>query len=125
MTSQPAERRLLCLHCRQIILIHPETALTACPNCGSRSIPADTADTTTLTITTHELRILTIWASNWATHIKDTPGCDDSPKVISGILDEIGKATAVPLSLGQEIADLRAEFGEVRVVRGDGSEVDL
>lgn len=123
--DQPTEQRLLCLHCRAVILVRPETPLSACPKCQSRSVPADLADTTTITLTTHELRILTIWASNWAHSIKDAPGCTDSPKVIAGILDEIGKTTSAALSLGQEIADLRAEFGDVRVVRGDGTETDL
>jgi DNA-directed RNA polymerase subunit RPC12/RpoP len=124
-TQQPAEQLLLCLYCRAVILVDPETPLSACPKCGSRNVPADLADTVTVTITTHELRVLTMWASNWADHIKDMPNCDHAPKVITGILDEIGKATSAPLSMRQEIADLRAEFGEVRVYGADGTERDL
>lgn len=120
--------RLLCCHCREITDVDPEgEPLRACPNCGSTSVPADADDTATVTLTKHELRILCIWASNFAEGIKDREGCEDSPKVVYGILDHLGTQVDVALSMRQEMADVRAEFPDATVTirRGDGTEVDL
>lgn len=37
-----------------------------CPSCGTQSVPCSIARDVTLNINWHELRILTIWADNWA-----------------------------------------------------------
>lgn len=120
--------RLLCCHCREITEVDLEgSALTACPHCGSTSAPADADDLATVTLTKHELRILCIWASNYAENIKGHPGCGDSPKVVYGILDHLGTQTDVALSMRQELADVRAAFPDsaVTVRRADGTETDL
>lgn len=110
--------RLLCVPCRNVVEVTPDHRLTACPSCGSTGVPADADDTVTLTITTHELRILTIWASNWA--------AQDAvmAPVVRGILDGLAQYTAAALSLSQEIADLRAAFPNATVTvldAGDGA----
>lgn len=120
--------RLLCLHCRETTEVDPEgSALTACPHCGSTSAPADADDQVTITLTVHELRILCIWASNYAENIKDNPGCGDSPRAVYGILDHLGTQTDTPLSMRQELADLRSALpnSTVTVRRADGTETDL
>jgi DNA-directed RNA polymerase subunit RPC12/RpoP len=38
----------------------------ACPSCGTKSIPMHPQEDVTLKINWHELRILIIWAENWA-----------------------------------------------------------
>ena len=118
-------QRLLCLRCRNVAEVPRDKPIARCPNCGANSVPADLDDTITLTITSQELRILTFWAERWASHIKDFPNCEAAPTVIGGIVNEIGKATAAPLTLSQEVADLRAEVGDVKVVREDGTEIDM
>lgn len=47
--------------------------------------------------------------------------------MVYGILDDIGRITSAPLSMRQELADLRADsnVGEVRVYRSDGTPTDL
>lgn len=114
-------KRLLCMACGSEADQTPD--MRACPSCGDASHPpADLSDAVSLTISTHELRILTMWASNWAHSIEERyPG---SNKAVSIILDRLATQTDAPLSLSQEIADLRREFGEVRVYR-DGNEVDI
>lgn len=96
----------------------------ACPGCGARGVPADTEDTVTVTLTKHELRILTIWAGNWADlHGTALPSM---PAVIQGIVDELGKSTDVAMSLSQEISDLRAAFPKADVrMFGGGRETEL
>jgi hypothetical protein len=119
--------RLLCCHCRETTFMDPEGEHpTACPNCGSTAVPADAEDTATVTLTKHELRILCIWASNFAEGIKNRPGCEDSPKVIYGILDHLGTQTDIALSMRQEMADVRGAFPDSTVtVYGHGEESDL
>lgn len=117
--------RLLCLDCRgETEWNEADPDLSGCPHCASTAVPADLDDTVTPTITVHELRVLTIWASNWAQHIAEK--CPNAPKQIRGILDELGKSTAAALSLSQELADLRANpaVGNVVVYR-DGEPTDL
>jgi len=114
--------RLLCLQCAAETEADPESELSGCPSCGdSAHVPANLDDTVNITITRHELRILTIWANNWAHSHDDEPG----QKAVRTILDRLGTQTDTPLTLGQEIADLRAAFGDVRVISSGGEEVDL
>lgn len=117
--------RLLCLLCRTVTALDDGDTVEACPGCGNRYNPADADDTVTVTLTALELRILTIWASNYAEAIKDRPGCEDSPTVVYGILDHIGTYTDLPLSMRQEFADLRAHVGEVTVYNPDGTVSDM
>ena len=115
--------RLLCLRCREIV---DQEGLTACPTCGSTKPPADADDTVTATLTRHELRILTFWASNYAASIKDHPDGGDAPLVITGILDHLAHFTDTALSLRQEIADVRSAFPTSNVtVHRNGKETDL
>lgn len=115
---------LLCLECRDEFEDVPE-GYVACPGCGARGVPADTEQTVTVTITKHELRILTFWAANFAAANRDR--APEMPAIVQGIVDELGKSTDVALSLSQEITDLRRAFpkADVRVFRSDGLETDL
>lgn len=40
--------------------------LTECPNCGTDGVPCHNDNQVTVSINTHELRLLCIWAENWA-----------------------------------------------------------
>lgn len=104
--------RLLCLDCGAET-VDPPPGTKACPSCGESSIPADLDDTATITLTTHELRILTMWADNYARTI----GCGH---VTRTILDRLAPQTDAALSLSQEFADLRAALPDstVTVYRG-------
>jgi hypothetical protein len=113
--------RLLCLSCGNTT----ETGepLNACPACGDKGhVPADLDDTVTVTLTKHELRIVTFWAES---HARELGG--DALKAMGVILLRLGTQTDVALTMSQEIADLRAVFADSKVTvhRDDGSEVDL
>lgn len=116
--------KLLCMDCGAEI--DPEGRnLICCPECGSQSIPADLDDSVTITISNHELRILTMWASNWARGAS-RPGVDMN-KPIGVILARLGTQTSAALTLSQEIADVRAAFpeSEVKVRDASGKELDI
>jgi hypothetical protein len=113
--------RLLCLACGAESVITEGASVPGCPECGDRQgIPADLDDTVDVHISKHELRILTMWADNHARSIK-------MPHVTRIILDRLGTQTDAPLTLGQEIADVRAAFpdAEIRVYDDHGNEQDL
>lgn len=117
--------RLLCLACGGEADTLTAGPLDACPNCGDKGVPADLEDVTSITLTTHELRILTIWASNWANAIASQH--PNTPRVLQTILDRIGMQTSAALTLRQEIADIRAAYpdSKVTVYNDRGEEVDL
>lgn len=75
------------------------------------------ADDVTLKINIHEIRCLTIWASNFAERF-DAGG----KQSLAGILDRIRKQLPrpVPLTMSDEFEDLR-KLGDVEVHRSDGS----
>lgn len=113
--------RLLCLECGAEVATKPDEELDRCPACGdSAHIPADLDDIVHLNITRHELRVLTMWADNWGR-------LQNQQKAVKTIIDRIGMQTDAALTLSQELADVRAEFGQdsVRVIDGGGNEIDL
>lgn len=80
-----------------------------CPACGTDSVPCDIAQDVTLKINWHELRILTIWASNWAQ--KKCPA--DAQRTLASILRRLDgqrPAEFAALTLLQEIKELPAEL---------------
>jgi hypothetical protein len=95
----------------------------ACPACGATGVPSAIADDVTIKINWHELRILGIWASNWAeAKFRD----EDGHRTLRAILARLqaqhpGKA---PLSLEGELKDLARSglmTGDIEVTRPDGS----
>ena len=59
-----------------------------CPKCGSQGVPCGVGEDTTVEINWHELRILVIWAENWAQHCKRQASDDSSgkmPKTVTAI----------------------------------------
>jgi len=99
--------------------------LKCCPHCQSQAVPADLDDSVTIQITNHELRVLTMWASNWARRMS-RPGSDLN-KPISTILTRLGTQTSAALTLSQEIADIRQAMpdSEVKVYNDRGEVLDL
>lgn len=57
----------------------------ACPACGHDGVPCDPAQDVTVKINWHEIRILTIWADNWARD-RCTP---QSRKALAAILQRL------------------------------------
>lgn len=110
---------LLCLCCHTSTEQVPD--MRACPSCGcSKHPPADLGDTVTITLTQHELRVLTFWAAEHGRKVMSGP-CNP----IQTITDRLSLQTSTALSFSQEIADLRAAFpaSDVTVVR-DGRVAD-
>jgi NMD protein affecting ribosome stability and mRNA decay len=108
---------LLCMQCGETTT---SDDLDACPSCGDKvHPPANLDDTVTVTLARHELRILTFWADSFARQSECTQ------KAMRIILDRLATQTDTALTMSQEIADLRAAFGDVQVTDSHGRELDL
>jgi DNA-directed RNA polymerase subunit RPC12/RpoP len=84
-----------------------------CPECGHRGIPADLTEKVSVSITWHELRVLTIWAERWASHCKDTP---NMLPTVYGIADrlQMQHMDKPGLTFLSELSDLRGTgFGNI------------
>lgn len=90
----------------------------ACPKCGSEGMPCSPDDDVEIKINWHELRILTIWAENFA--VKCPPHGPITPsQTIKAIAKRLQEQfpSRTPLTLAGELAQL-AEKHEI-TVHGD------
>lgn len=80
------------------------TNAKACPACGCKSAPSTIANDVTIKTNWHELRILGIWADNWA----QEKGLKEGRMVLAAILNRIRRQypDAPPLSMAGEFAEL-------------------
>lgn len=73
-----------CTRCGQRFTDEELVNAKACPACGSPGIPCAAANDVQVWINWHELRILGIWASNWADRFDDEMA--DSRETLQAIL---------------------------------------
>lgn len=91
-----------------------------CPNCGTESIPCDIEDDVQIKINWHELRILSIWAENWARQLDQTKSDKEERNLLTILtiaqrLQE-QQPDKLPLTLYGEIKELRNELGDENIV---------
>jgi predicted nucleic acid-binding Zn-ribbon protein len=81
---------------------------SACPVCGSKGVPASPANDRDVRINWHELRVLCIWAENWAGHCeaKADESMVDLIHTIAARL-QAQHPDMAPLTLTGEIQQLR------------------
>ncbi len=106
------EHHLLCLQCGTERTWLHVTPLMLCPECGDdRSVPAVLDNSLQVNISTQELRILTLWASNWAQHLYMMTADPEARavKAVNTITDRLAIYTDIPLTMSQELADLLAK----------------
>jgi hypothetical protein len=96
--------------------------LTACPSCKTTRLPISISHDIMLPINWHELRCLTIWASNWIDS-SDDPATDTVRdwlqkllQRISGFRPEGGGA----LTIAQEIKECQKEFPSISLLNSKG-----
>ncbi len=97
--------KLMCVSCG--VVVEESDSLTCCPNCGSQSVPA-LAEFLDIKITWQELRIICMWASNWA--MEKCP--EESQSTVKSIVERIAvqhaeQAQKSPLTMLGELGQLR------------------
>jgi hypothetical protein len=78
-----------CLICDSTFTKKEIEGKSCCPNCKCKDVPCSISQDIEIKINWHELRILTIWASNWA--IKECPSESDSVRCLNKIIDRLNK----------------------------------
>jgi hypothetical protein len=111
-----------CLACRSEFTEEQIKGANACPACNNPGVPMDPRRDAEITINPHELRILTIWASNWAEE-----KCDDSARrSLKGILGALRQQLpGVSLTMLDELKDVAAAGHDVQMIKGGEVVVDL
>lgn len=102
-----------CVRCRGEFTEAQITGKNACPGCGNAGAPMSPDEDVTVAINWFELRILCIWAEQWANATK-ARGQDTTDML--GCVFGIAKAlqeqhpTRTPLTLSGEVAQLREQY---------------
>lgn len=126
--AEPEQKvqQILCICCRYIFKEEDIGTAECCPRCGTKMIPADAEDSVALTLTWHEIRILTFSAMNWATQVdsKDASGLSGA---IHGIIGEIRRQHPMcpALEMEEELQLLKASHPDTKVYDSEGREVEL
>jgi predicted RNA-binding Zn-ribbon protein involved in translation (DUF1610 family) len=101
-----------CTTCGARFTAEEVEGVSACPKCGDKGTPCDTANDVSVHVNWHELRVLGIWAENWAQHCTKTEPRDHP----SGLLHVVHAITRrlqrqfpdkTPLTLSGEIMQVR------------------
>ena len=98
-----------CLVCNEEFTKKELEGRDRCPKCSNTGLPCSPREDVTVRINWHELRILTIWAENWANKIDKE--CPKSALTVACIARRLQKQhpNKTPLTLAGEIEQLRKE----------------
>jgi predicted nucleic acid-binding Zn-ribbon protein len=117
------DKHVLCIKCRATFTEAGYQNASGCPSCGDKGVPATLQRQTTLDITHHELRVLCIWASNYADGIKDPKMRDPMKAALRGIFSGLrSQDPNLPaLSLFDEIQEVADTFNtKAKLLSSDG-----
>jgi hypothetical protein len=114
----------LCVRCRGEFTKEQIAGVSSCPRCESKGVPADPRERVAVTLTWHELRLLVIWAENWAARCDETEPENDARGAVYGIARAIeeqhpSRAAKSALTLSGELAQLREKYPSLEVVGGN------
>jgi hypothetical protein len=106
-----------CVQCDAEFCEEQLVGAKGCPACGTESLPCDPKNDITVKINTHELRVLTMWATWWAQEKCSLA----AQKTVACIVQRLSKQTSKPLTLAAEVRDLQASGVDASLVRRDGT----
>jgi predicted RNA-binding Zn-ribbon protein involved in translation (DUF1610 family) len=111
-----------CVECEAEFADSELKGANVCPRCGTDSLPCNIARDTTVRLNWHELRILTIWANNWA--CEKCP--ESSRRALAAIIRRLeaqrpSEAGWAALTLAGEIRDLQREGFDAELIAADGT----
>lgn len=109
-----------CTECRSEFTDAELDGAKACPTCGTQGVPMSIARDTTIRINTHELRILTMWASNYAASLVARDPSSRAAKAVQGIINALKSQVDVPLTLADEVQGLADATGSKTELHQDG-----
>lgn len=119
--TMSTDKTTRCTTCRAEFTDDEIEGKSACPSCGGTGVPMAIAQDITLRINWHELRILTIWASNYA-GAKDFPIA--SRQALESILKQLEAQRPegfAPLTLAGEVRQLQEAGYDAEMRDGEGN----
>ncbi len=117
-------RRTRCHTCETIYNVNDllllaferKVPVTTCPTSGDKGVPHDPDDDRTIVINPHDLRVLTIWAANYAQEHKLNAALAPTLRRLRRQLPD------VPLTLFDEVSQLRDAGFNATMHEGDSGE---
>lgn len=119
------KKDIRCVTCyKEFVLAELPTGTARCPECGDTGVPMAIEQDHTLNINWHELRMITIWASNYAaTTLKKDIGARRALDAILSRLQNQRKAGWPALTLVGEFTELAenmaGKVGDIEIDQGD------
>jgi len=112
------EKTIRCTKCYREFSEDETKNVSCCPKCGSKGLPMSISQDVEIKINWHELRILCIWAENWAEE-----KCDqDSRSMLEAMMNRLDKYRpegGAALTLTREVKDLQEVYPETILVKGN------
>lgn len=110
-------KTIWCTICGAKFSEHDIEIAMCCPECHTRSIPCHVKEDVSVKINWHELRVLTIWAENWARHCvdKDLDAQKQPHNMMFSLMcicERLQKQfpDRTPLTLFSEVRELRNDY---------------
>jgi len=113
-----------CIHCRSEFSDAEVEGHEHCPVCNVENMPMPIAQDVQIKINWHELRILCIWADNWARGVCDERARKDLSSIIRLLEDQRPDLGFPALTLKGELQEIidDAGMGEAKLYYGEHME---
>lgn len=118
-----SDKTTRCIQCSAEFTAAELQGTWACPKCGTTSIPCAISQDVTITVNWHELRVLGIWAENYARSMGDSESSAGARRALNAIFDRLEKYRppgAAALSLSREVKELQEAWPSAELVGADG-----
>jgi len=119
------ERSIRCTRCGSEFSEAETEGANGCPKCGATGLPCAIKDDVTIRINWHELRILGIWADQYAAACNEREPAADARGTIAGILGRIQAQhpDRTPLTLLGELKQLQEAYPDIEATDGRGRKI--
>ena len=112
------EKTIRCTKCYEEFSEEETKNVSCCPKCGCKGLPMSISQDVEIKINWHELRLLCIWAENWAEAKCD----DDARSTFEAIVERLEKYRpegSAALTIAREVKDLQEIYPDAMLVKGD------
>jgi len=112
------EKTIRCTKCYEEFSEEETKNVSCCPKCGCKELPMSISQDVEIKINWHELRLLCIWAENWAEAKCD----DDARSTFEAIVERLEKYRpegSAALTIAREVKDLQEIYPDAMLVKGD------
>jgi len=113
------EKTVRCVDCGSEFTDEEIRDIQSCPTCSSDAIPCAIKNDVTIRINLHELRILTIWASNWAAKLKTPSPSRTMVSILSRLRKQLPEGTC--LTIMDELNTLQDVYPNSEVTDSEGN----